>query len=232
MTTNKYDSELEERMAKFLKFKDGRSYEEHKREAEMEKLNERKEKEINQKLKELTEATDIKGLRRFINRTPEIHNFNVRILNEDFPMTEHRFVKRHGVMNIVKDLRRNPSTTNSVSNKETANDSNSVNDSETASDNESINTSNNEFINDSDNESINTSNNEFINDSNNEFTNDRIDELVNDNQLIYQNINSLTDRLTVIESKYECAKQKIQELIQKINGIVEEINLIEGKLNQ
>ena len=104
----KDDPIMKKRLNQFLRFKDGRSYNEHHKEFIINKLNERKENELLGKIKEYALHTDLKSLRRLIKRNPEINEMDVRILNEDYPMKQYRFVKRNGLINVVHDLKRNP----------------------------------------------------------------------------------------------------------------------------
>ena len=104
----KDDPIMKKRLNQFLRFKDGRSYNEHHKEFIINKLNERKENELLGKIKEDALQTDLKSLRRLIKRNPEINEMDVRILNEDYPMKQYRFVKRNGLINVVHDLKRNP----------------------------------------------------------------------------------------------------------------------------
>ena len=104
----KDDPIMKKRLNQFLRFKDGRSYNEHHKEFIINKLNERKENELLGKIKEYALQTDLKSLRRLIKRNPEINEMDVRILNEDYPMKQYRFVKRNGLINVVHDLKRNP----------------------------------------------------------------------------------------------------------------------------
>ena len=104
----KDDPIMKKRLNQFLRFKDGRSYNEHHKEFLINKINERKENELLGKIKEYALKTDLKSLRRLIKRNPEINEMDVRILNEDYPMKQYRFVKRNGLINVVHDLKRNP----------------------------------------------------------------------------------------------------------------------------
>ena len=104
----KDDQIMKKCLNQFLRFKDGRSYNEHHKEFIINKLNERKENELLGKIKEYALQTDLKSLRRLIKRNPEINEMDVRILNEDYPMKQYRFVKRNGLINVVHDLKRNP----------------------------------------------------------------------------------------------------------------------------
>ena len=104
----KDDPIMKKRLNQFLRFKDGRSYNEHHKEFLINKINERKENELLGKIKEYALQTDLKSLRRLIKRNPEINEMDVRILNEDYPMKQYRFVKRNGLINVVHDLKRNP----------------------------------------------------------------------------------------------------------------------------
>ena len=104
----KDDPIMKKRLNQFLRFKDGRSYNEHHKEVLINKINERKENELLEKIKEYALQTDLKSLRRLIKRNPEINEMDVRILNEDYPMKQYRFVKRNGLINVVHDLKRNP----------------------------------------------------------------------------------------------------------------------------
>ena len=60
---------------------------------EQEKLN---------KFYDLLNQQDIKGIRRYLKRNPELHSLDTRILNEDYPIDQHKFVKRNGVMTFIQ----------------------------------------------------------------------------------------------------------------------------------
>ena len=46
---------------------------------------------------------NIREIRKYIKRNDIINSLNTRELNEDFPINEHRFVKRNGLLNLIHD---------------------------------------------------------------------------------------------------------------------------------
>ena len=61
---------------------------------------------------------DIKGIRKYLRRNDEIHVLNTRDLNEDYPINEHKFVKRNGKLTFIHDSHYHPTldkVNNSVS---------------------------------------------------------------------------------------------------------------------
>ena len=51
---------------------------------------------------------DINGIRKFLRRNDEIHTLNTRELNEDYPIDEHKFVKRNGRLTFIHDSHYHP----------------------------------------------------------------------------------------------------------------------------
>ena len=79
--------------------KDGLVYEDILAENEAKRNNESK---IN-KFKNLCKNQNIREIRKYIKRNDIINSLNTRELNEDFPINEHRFVKRNGLLNLIHD---------------------------------------------------------------------------------------------------------------------------------
>ena len=46
---------------------------------------------------------NIREIRKYIKRNDIINSLNTRELNEDFPINEHRFVKRNGLLHLIHD---------------------------------------------------------------------------------------------------------------------------------
>ena len=67
------------------------------------------ESKINE-FKNLCKTQNIREIRKYIKRNDIINSLNTRELNEDFPINEHRFVKRNGLLNLIHDA--NISTSN------------------------------------------------------------------------------------------------------------------------
>lgn len=60
------------------------------------------ESKINE-FKNLCKTQNIREIRKYIKRNDIINSLNTRELNEDFPINEHRFVKRNGLLNLIHD---------------------------------------------------------------------------------------------------------------------------------
>ena len=60
------------------------------------------ESKINE-FKNLCKSQNIREIRKYIKRNDIINSLNTRELNEDFPINEHRFVKRNGLLNLIHD---------------------------------------------------------------------------------------------------------------------------------
>ena len=60
------------------------------------------ESKINE-FKNLCKCQNIREIRKYIKRNDIINSLNTRELNEDFPINEHRFVKRNGLLNPIHD---------------------------------------------------------------------------------------------------------------------------------
>ena len=60
------------------------------------------ESKINE-FKNLCKCQNIREIRKYIKRNDIINSLNTRELNEDFPINEHRFVKRNGLLNLIHD---------------------------------------------------------------------------------------------------------------------------------
>ena len=56
----------------------------------------------------LLNDNDIKGIRKILKRNDEIHTLNTRELNEDYPIDEHKFVKRNGRLAFIHDSHYHP----------------------------------------------------------------------------------------------------------------------------
>ena len=69
------------------------------------KENETKRKHENKinEFKNLCKCQNIREIRKYIKRNDIINSLNTRELNEDFPINEHRFVKRNGLLNLIHD---------------------------------------------------------------------------------------------------------------------------------
>ena len=60
------------------------------------------ESKINE-FKNLCKTQNIREIRKYIKRNDIINSLNILALNEDFPINEHRFVKRNGLLNLIHD---------------------------------------------------------------------------------------------------------------------------------
>ena len=60
------------------------------------------ESKINE-FKNLCKTQNIREIRKYIKRNDIINSLNTLTLNEDFPINEHRFVKRNGLLNLIHD---------------------------------------------------------------------------------------------------------------------------------
>ena len=56
----------------------------------------------------LLKDIDIKGIRKFLRRNDEMHSLNTRELNEDYPIDEHKFVKRNERLAFIHDSHYHP----------------------------------------------------------------------------------------------------------------------------
>ena len=79
--------------------KDGLVLEDIMAENEAKRKNESKIDEF----KNLCKSQNIREIRKFIKRNDIINSLNTRELNEDFPINEHRFVKRNGLLTLIHD---------------------------------------------------------------------------------------------------------------------------------
>ena len=79
--------------------KDGLVLEDIMKENETKRKNENKINEF----KNLCKCQNIREIRKYIKRNDIINSLNTRELNEDFPINEHRFVKRNGLLNLIHD---------------------------------------------------------------------------------------------------------------------------------
>ena len=177
--------------------------------------------EIRNKLKEFSTNYKIKELRRLMKRNPEINDFNVRLLNEDYPMKCYRFVKRNGVINLVHDVKRNVDLDND-SIDEKVNDSidekvNEPIDEKVDSINEKV-----ELINEKVNEKTNTSKSRYCS---NEPIEEKVDSI---NEKVNENTTTSISRYCSNEPKKEMMVDKI---VEKLKEVIEIINQLSQQVN-